>query len=632
MPRTVLCVDNDRDLVHIVSKALETEGYRVQTAYDGDAAVRMVREEPPDLVLLDLILPKRDGFAVLEAIRSEEGGPGATPVLLLTGCTPGPEYRRRAHELGAAALLSKPIPLDDLLQQVAEHAVKDGAAAQASRSGPPLSGSLGSLPLPALLHHLRGLRATGVLHLVNGKRRKWLEVRDGYPVAVRSNLVSECLGNFLVRTGRIERSALEESRRRMIAGKLQGEILVAMEVLREEEIPGVLREQAEEKLFEIFSWRSGSFRFDIGGRLQGGSELPLGTSPANLILRGVRDRLPLQQVDRYLRANGDAYASRSGSPFYRFQDIELDPEHRELLDGLDGSRKLVELCEGAEPLRRALYALVATGMLELRGGKPPGGLAPESVPSSETPAVERPDDETLRAELTGLAERMRSQDHFQVLGVAASDSDHAIRVAYERLSATAHPDRVSGASPPVKKLAAEVSVRVAEAYEVLSSPSRRTEYLLERKRAQRQQAERAEERAALDAELQFQDGEAALRARDYPRSVSCFRRAVELSPESGEYHAHLGWAIHLANPDNASRLAEAIGHVKQGLKLARDSEKPYLYMGRLLKAADRTDAAEKMFTRAVQIQPECFEALRELRLINMRREKSKGFVRRLLRR
>jgi hypothetical protein len=55
-------------------------------------------------------------------------------------------------------------------------------------------------------------------------------------------------------------------------------------------------------------------------------------------------------------------------------------------------------------------------------------------------------------------------------------------------------------------------------------------------------------------------------------------------------------------------------------------------MGRLYKAIGRADVAEKMFTRAVQIHPECVEALRELRLINMRREKSKGLIGRLLRR
>jgi tetratricopeptide (TPR) repeat protein len=75
---------------------------------------------------------------------------------------------------------------------------------------------------------------------------------------------------------------------------------------------------------------------------------------------------------------------------------------------------------------------------------------------------------------------------------------------------------------------------------------------------------------------------------------------------------------------------EAIEHVRRGVKLARDREKPYLYLGRLYKAIGRTAAAEKMFTRAVQIRPDSVESLRELRLINMRRGKAKGLIGRLL--
>src|SRR5262245_2559246 len=274
MRGTVLCVDNDRDLIRILSKALEAEGYRVLSAYDGDEAVELAcGAENPDLVLLDLILPRRAGFAVLEAVRARDPAGRATPVVLLTGCTPSPAYQKRAAALGAAALLTKPLPLDRLLSTVSEHIAKSGAADGSGDRG--LSGSLSSLPFPSLLHHLHGLRATGVLHLAHERRRKWIELRDGYPVAVRSNLVSECLGNFLVRTNRISQSSLEESRRRMGGGRLQGEILVAMDVLAEDEIPTVLRAQAEDKLFEIFSWKSGSYRFEIGGRLQRANELAL---------------------------------------------------------------------------------------------------------------------------------------------------------------------------------------------------------------------------------------------------------------------------------------------------------------------------------------------------------------------
>jgi lipopolysaccharide biosynthesis regulator YciM len=77
---------------------------------------------------------------------------------------------------------------------------------------------------------------------------------------------------------------------------------------------------------------------------------------------------------------------------------------------------------------------------------------------------------------------------------------------------------------------------------------------------------------------------------------------------------------------------EAIEHVKRGARLARDREKPFLFLGRLYKVIGKVTRAERMFTRAVQIQPGCVEALRELRLINLRKERSKGLIKRMLRR
>jgi len=80
------------------------------------------------------------------------------------------------------------------------------------------------------------------------------------------------------------------------------------------------------------------------------------------------------------------------------------------------------------------------------------------------------------------------------------------------------------------------------------------------------------------------------------------------------------------------QIEEAVEHVRRGIKLASHADRAYLFMGRLLRAMGKPAAAEKMFTRAVQIEPDCVEALRELRLINMRRERSKGLIRRMLRR
>jgi tetratricopeptide (TPR) repeat protein len=123
-----------------------------------------------------------------------------------------------------------------------------------------------------------------------------------------------------------------------------------------------------------------------------------------------------------------------------------------------------------------------------------------------------------------------------------------------------------------------------------------------------------------------------MKQRDYESALVRFGKALELFPEEGEYHAYYAWSLHLCHPADATIAEEAIEHCKRGMKLASDREKPYLLMGRLCKATGRAGAAERMFTRAVQIQPDCVEALRELRLINMRRDKEKGLIRRLLRR
>jgi CheY-like chemotaxis protein/curved DNA-binding protein CbpA len=634
MAATVLCVDNDRDLCRILAKALTGEGYRVLTEYHGEKALVRVAEEPPDLMLLDVLLPGKDGFEVLEALRAVEGPSRGMPVVLISGCSPTPEYTSRAEALGAAALLIKPVPLDHLLEVVREQIGEsaggsaDGAAAAtgASRGADSdLSGALEQLPMPALLHHLHGLRATGVLHLTHGRKRKWIQLRDGYPVAVRSNLVNECLGNYLARAGKISPDDVEESRRRMEPGTLQGEILVAMERVSEAEVAAALREQAEEKLFEIFAWQTGSFRFERGAVLQRANELALERSPANLILQGVRQRLPLERVDAHLRANAMLFVAPGRSPFYRFQEIDLEPEQDRLFCGLDGTQRVAAFHDAAPDLRRTLYALLATGLLELRGDRQ------DAVPRPEREAPPAPTkDETLRAELTDLLQRLRGKDHFEVLGVDPEAGDEQLCAAYERLSESTHPDRVSASSDAVKKLASEAFSLVARAYETLSNPRRRQEFVLGQRRASREAAEREEGRRALSAEVQFQKGETALRQRAYQIALQCFGKALELYPDEGEYHAHYGWTLHVCHPDDRSMTEEAKEHVKRGIKLASDREKPYLFMGRLCKATGSEKAAEKMFTRAVQIQPNCVEALRELRLINMRREKGRGLIGRLI--
>jgi CheY-like chemotaxis protein len=647
MNASILCVDDDRNLCQIVARALRGEGYDVRTAFDGDEAIEQIKQATPDLMLLDLLLPRRDGFEVLKEIRGLAPPASQLPVVLITGCTPTPIYAQRANELNALDLLAKPVPLDKILevvvQQLGEAKPEESADERSAKRG--ISGTLERIPFPAVLHHLHGLRATGVLQLASAKKRKWIQLREGYPVAVRSNLVRETLGHLLVRTGRITPTVLEECRRQMeLEERRQGEILVAMEVLSEDEVAAVLREQAEEKLFEVFAWTSGEFRFERASRLQRANVLGVTRTPASLIVRGVRSRFPLERIDRYLSLHGDRYVAHGESPFYRFQDVHIEPSEESLLRALDGTQRLSEVAGDDEGLRRTLYGLIAAGLLELRRNadrekvavrrrKDQAKSAAKPKPTQKVRKHAAPEREDPRfEELCALAAQLRDGSYFEILDVEPGSPAARIEEAYASLSSRTHPDRVSGASQAVQDLAAELFGLVEEAYETLSNPRLLQEYLLLQQRAKREEKEKRQGEMALEAEAEFRGGDEALRVRDYESALQHFGRALELYPDEGDHHAHYGWALYLCHPGDPSIVGEALEHVRRGLKLASHREKPYLFMGRLYKAIGRADVAEKMFTRAVQIQSECVEALRELRLINMRREKSKGLIGRILRR
>jgi CheY-like chemotaxis protein/tetratricopeptide (TPR) repeat protein len=645
MAATILCADTDRQLFKILEKAFRDAGYRPIPAHDGEQALAAVEAESPALVVLDVSMPKRDGFQVLEAIRALDGPASETPVLLTCGTRITPKYEERAHALGAQGILAKPVPLADLLARVRQHvkakAASSGRGAEKRREGLLVEGDLAEVEFPSLLHHLHGLRATGVLMIQSGKKRKAIQLRDGYPVAVKSNLINECLGNHLVRSGKLSAEAVQESLDRMQKGEgLQGQILVAMDVITEEEITAALREQAESKLYEIFEWKRGSFKFELGGRLRRGNTLALETSPANVILEGVRRWTPRERVDAFYDRNGKRPVKRNQSPFYRFQEVALSAAEQALVGGLDGARTLEQVVGSDDAMHRTFYGLVAAELLEL-GGEPAEvsettrRRTTTKAPSAQPPrhsANQPEEDRQLRSALAAMAERLRGKSYFEMLQVSESASAEEIDEAYERLATKAHPDRYNNASKALRQLADEVFQLLTRAHDTLLDPKRRKAYESERKRGERSAVQQAKNQKAVQAEVEFQHGEALLRQRDYERALAHFTRARDASPKEGEYLAHYAWCFYLCNPDNATVVQEALAHMKRAVKMARDQEKPYLFLGRLCKVVGDGAGAEQMFTRAVQIRPDCVEAMRELRLINMRKDKGRGLIGRLLRR
>ncbi len=115
----ILVVDDEADLVSVLRLGLEIEGFEVIEASDGEEGLRKAREEHPDLMVLDLMLPKLDGYKVCRSLKFDERFKNL-PILILSART-GEQDRRLALDLGANAFISKPYDMRSLVGTIREH-------------------------------------------------------------------------------------------------------------------------------------------------------------------------------------------------------------------------------------------------------------------------------------------------------------------------------------------------------------------------------------------------------------------------------------------------------------------------------------------------------------------------------
>lgn len=114
--KTVLVVDDEPNIVLSLRYLMSKAGYRVCVATDGEAALEAIERERPDLVLLDLMIPKRDGYDVCQTLRADPRH-RELPVVMLTAR--GREIdREKGLALGATAYLTKPFSTRELLEMV----------------------------------------------------------------------------------------------------------------------------------------------------------------------------------------------------------------------------------------------------------------------------------------------------------------------------------------------------------------------------------------------------------------------------------------------------------------------------------------------------------------------------------
>ena len=114
--KKILVVDDEVDLVKTIRFPLEMEGYAVLVSHNGEDALNQARKENPDLILLDIMLPKLDGYKVCRLLKFDERYKHI-PILMLTAKTQE-KYKILGMETGADEYITKPFDIDELVEKV----------------------------------------------------------------------------------------------------------------------------------------------------------------------------------------------------------------------------------------------------------------------------------------------------------------------------------------------------------------------------------------------------------------------------------------------------------------------------------------------------------------------------------
>jgi DNA-binding response OmpR family regulator len=114
--KKVLLVDDDADILAAMLAAFNETGAQVMTATDGNKAVEVASQNAPDLVVLDMMLPKRSGFLVLEKIKPQRKK-GSKPLVIMVTGNPGKRHQEYAESLGVERYMNKPIRMERLIKE-----------------------------------------------------------------------------------------------------------------------------------------------------------------------------------------------------------------------------------------------------------------------------------------------------------------------------------------------------------------------------------------------------------------------------------------------------------------------------------------------------------------------------------
>ncbi|MBI2378196.1 MAG: response regulator [Deltaproteobacteria bacterium] len=673
MSHRILVVDDEEAVREMASDFLTSQGYQALTAADGEEALNHVRVSRPHLAIIDFLLPRKNGFALAEAIRSSPDSAGL-PLIMMSGVFKNPKTAVEAREkFQVLDFLAKPLDMNRVValirQALAAVPADDGAGSlefegdedatagegmaapeRSKRSGGghrgrpfsalPGEGHLAPYPVALLLSIARYDQLTGMLDLTgeDGTHRR-VYIRGGQPIFMQSTADGENVGALLLRRGRITEPDYERCVQYMKAKKrtLQ-QALLDLKLASEQDLATAYKLLAGQLLPSALGMGEGTFKWRetdaFAGRVPEGSFEPL-----SVLFEGIKRHVHPPQILRFFRGREDVPLRRTAQfdellPFFRRAFSANNIAAR--IDGNATYRRLASgtTAEQAQIVPQ-LYAMVTSGMCvvpeidsETQMDAAVNVAAAEVESMGGSPMFESEDDEPgNEPEERGAVGRIKkgydkymSLNFFEIFGMKPTKEVDAGRVKtqYFTLAKEWHTDAYASLriGREARKQVDEIFARVTEAYDTITTPEKRSEYLVYLDREAKGLP--TDVNQVFKAEAVFDEGLAALRKRDNKTAKAKFAEALKLNLGQPIYRAHLGWATYLIDPKSQDGLMEAVKQLKQSTEEQQNLSVAYQFLGQISAAASKDAEAKRWYQKCLEFEPGNIEASRGLRMLNQR--------------
>lgn len=239
--------------------------------------------------------------------------------------------------------------------------------------------------------------------------------------------------------------------------------------------------------------------------------------------------------------------------------------------------------------------------------------------------------------MRALYERLAEINFFELLGVEEDSPFSVIQKAYLEAAKKWHPDRFGAKSPEEKTAVSKIFARMNDAFQTLSKADKREAYLERLAKGDAAAKEEEQVTSAIEAALEFQKAEVALRRSDWPAAEQSARIAHEADPDQPEYLTVLAWAqAQLLGPPPSSGIGaksqhyeEQIGMLTDVIEREPEYERALFYRAKLHREGGAEKAAMRDFKKVVVLNPDNVDAAREVRIDKMRKgqlpKKKKGW-------